>query len=436
MSELAYGEQYYQEDALHAELPAGSPAAYAWHGRAGLLDWSLALYVLAVAALQGTAWWRYSTYIAYGVFVLFFLQFRLGHSERMPELWLFAGLAVWTVITMAFSDYVVQSRGTTWYRSKVYVMGLIFLIRIDSVGKARLCLRMLFLGAAFLTLASAFIGFATTPGSGERAVGIATQANRFGYTLSDGILVGLILLPMVGRLWKSAIMLYFCIAGIALLASGSRSSALAASSGIVAFFVLEHVRNIRANLKIILPVALAIAAVPVIAVTYFPYSPLVVRTMALLGGDIATVRARMWMYSHAWSVFLDHPLLGIGPGTYYFYTGGKFVYTHTTPMELLAGGGIIMFLLFYITLLVTWLRLGKLVRVLRHERRMRRFINGFRAAIVGLMVHGFFRVMTSGKVPIILFCLMAGLSARLMQALREEHSAGMATETTYEPAAS
>jgi len=399
------------------EPPVSLEAAFT--SRPGIVDWLIAFYILAVGMLQATALWYYSTYLAYVIAIAFVLFLRLDRGLRIPEFWLYFSLIVWFYVTALFSAYRNVSAFGAWYVTKVYVFAMFVIVRCSSVAKARLFLKMLITGASVVAVIGVLTGYSAVTGGGERVLGMTREPNAFGYMLLNALLGGMMLLPLVGRFWRMGIYGYFVMAFLAMLGSGSRGSALAAFAAVVAYFALEYARNIRANLKWILPVAVLIVALPIITIKLFPNSPLSQRMLAAFqqGGE-SSAQARIDMYKQAWNLFLRHPVFGVGFGTYYFYSG-RYAYTHTAFMELLACTGLLGFILYYSIVFVLWRRLTRLQRAYRGHPQMRKWLNASRAAIIGILANGAFAVSHYDKMATILIGIIVGTSARVFWGVQD-----------------
>ena len=417
MSSIAQTEAIGYEPEVELEPPLALESAFT--GRAGLVDWLIALYILAVGMLQATTYWYYSTYLAYAIAVGFVLLMRLDRGLRIPEFWLYFSLIAWFFVTVLFSDYRTVSAFGARYVTKVYIFAMFVIVRCTSLAKTRLFLKMLILGTGVVAVVGVVTGYSAVTGGGERVLGMTREANAFGYMLLNGLLGGLRLLPLVGKFWRIVVFGYFAMAFLAMLGSGSRGSALAAFAAVMAYFTMEYARNIRANLKVILPVAVLIIALPIITIKLFPNSPLSERLLAAFqhGGE-SSAQTRISMYKQAWGLFLSHPVFGVGFGTYYFYSG-RYAYTHTAFMELLACTGLLGFILYYALLLSLWRRLTRLMRAYRGHPQMRKWLNGSRAAIIGILANGAFAVSHYDKMATILIAVMAGASARLFWGVQE-----------------
>ena len=393
--------------------------------RGGLVVWVLAIYLLAVSALQASIYWRYSTYWAYGMVPLFLMFLPVNRCWRIPELWLLLGLIVWMTVSALLSPWGRLTTGATWYVVKIYVVAIMMMMRCDSLPRLRLFLKMVLIGAAFVVVSGVIVGYHVVASGGERSMGLMTEENAYGWIASDGLLAGIVLLPMVGRMWRIFIYSYIGATILALLAAGSRSSATGAAVVILMYFLCEHLRYFAKNKKIFVPLALVLILVPVIVVKVYPDSPLVSRMLGTSENVAAAGRSdefRINMYKHAWELFLQRPIIGHGPGTYRAYS--RYVYTHSSVPELLFTVGPLGFLMYYGLVFILWRRLKKLSRWCRDDRTLRKVLNASRAVVVAVVIQSLFRVSHEGKLPNMTFALLIGFSARLLWAIKEDWRTG------------
>ncbi|OPX22747.1 MAG: hypothetical protein B1H04_04610, partial [Planctomycetales bacterium 4484_123] len=290
--------------------------------RPGLVGLMIAMYFLGVAALQSTAYWRWSTYTAYVMVAVFlFSFFRLRGVLRIPELWLALALTGWILMTSLTSEYISGSLNAAWYATKLYLVAVVVMLYCDSLPKLKLLLQAQVIGAGIIATAGALLGYEVVQYGGDRVLGLTGQANAFGWSLSDAVLSCLVLFPIVGKVWRLIIFGYFAVAFLAMLGAGSRSSAAAIMAGLGTYYFLEHVRNFRRAWKWALPVLVVLVAVPLVAYLYFPNSPLVARlTKRLPARSQAQLEhsdsRRLTMYRHSVRLFLQNPILGKGMGTF------------------------------------------------------------------------------------------------------------------------
>ena len=386
-------------------------------GKTGVVDWLLALYLVAVGAMTATPIWYVSTYIAYGVALAFVFTLDYGRAVRIPSFWLFVGLAVWLFVTASRSLYPFVSMNAAWYIIKIIVFSLILMARCTSLSRLIFYLKATIIGMLTLAVCGAIMGYPAAVQGGAAVMGLTTEENAFGVVLFTGLLVGMVLLPCVGKKWKVLVWIYFVAAFVSLLASASRGASMACFMAVVTYFILEHIRYIRQNLTTIIPMFMLIIGVPIIAVRLFPHALLVQRLSTLYYEGRAATSGRLDIYEHAWGLFLSHKFFGIGPGMYRAHS--VFVYTHTTFLEFLVTTGILGFVLYYACYLHAWLLLGRLLRAFKQSNRLRKLLNSCRSVLIATVIFGAFLPVHYEKGLSFLLAIIIGFAARCCWQLKQ-----------------
>lgn len=398
---------------------AGTDAAARASGTR-VFDLMMAVYLAGVAALQSTAYWYYTTYFAYAVAAVFVLSLRRVDFLQMAGFWMTVFLLGWMWLTAGLSAYPQAAIPAVWYMAKIVIMGLLILVMCRTYKQLSLYMRAYLIGALIAAAAGAVMGYAAVAETGERLVGIATHENAFGSAIFHGTLAGLILLPMANWFWKLVIWLYYAAGFVSILASGSRGAAVAILVALGAYVFLEYIRNLRANLKILVPVLLVAAAIPIVAVVWFPHSSLVVRMTAWLSGERGADSGRIDIYRHVWEMFVSSPVLGYGLGTFRFHS--RYVYTHSAGLELLVSGGLPATVLYYGFCVLVWRALRRLLRLYTDAPKVRKMLNACLASVIAIVAHGVFAVVIYHKLPMFLMCAILGLAVRHLAECRRASS--------------
>ena len=388
--------------AMHPALP-----------RMGIFEWCIAAFLFGVAALEATEYWYLSTYIAYATLPIVLIGAMLrpiGTVVRIPVFWLMLCFLVWSYLVSTLAEEQRLALANTWYMTKVWLVALVLAATTFQYKQVTLYLKAILLGALVCAVIGAVLGYATARAGGERVLGITRQPNAFGTTLFHGLLAAMILYPSTTPKWKTIIGLYVSAAFVALLGSGSRGAAVAALTALVAYALLEPLGHCRTR-PIALLRAVAMICVPLLLATWaFPASPLVSRIGELLEGGHGATSGRWEIYEQAWDLFRSHTMLGLGMGTFSAYS--SVAYTHTTFLDLLVGGGVPAFLLYYGLYERVWKGLTRLVKTGNRTPRWRRTLNAWRSALVALIVHGAFTAVQFQKIPTYLIAMMAGFVFR------------------------
>lgn len=431
MTEMAYG--------VEADYDQPMPVLEGVLDRkARLVDWLMALYLLTVGVLQATPYWRGSTYIAYAVPVILLIQLRTNRASRIPELWFFLAMMAWIGFTTAIATFRLASAITAWYLIKIYIMAVFLIIVCDSLPKLLLLMRAIVLGGTVVVLVGVVAGLPSVIEGGERIGGIAENPNASAAIVLFTGLAGLMTLPFSGKLWKTYIWALLALSLVALLGTGTRTAIICLAVVSLAYVLFEYGRHMKEHWKVIVPIVAIMILVPYIAIRYFGDSPALRRMGDLIGqlerGRGAAADSRMQIYIHGWHLFLSHPLVGIGAGTYRFYGPGGLAHTHTTFLELLVTNGVPGFLLYVGLIAGLWLRLRRLVRIFRHDRKMRNGLNAARAFVVAVVAHGMLSTTYQSKFAIFALAVLIGFSARLLHAVRQEEAYQVSYEESDEPA--
>ena len=387
-------------------------------GSTNLFDWVMALYIMAVSTLQATTIWYVSTWIGYGVLGAFLLSRHYFDIVRIASFWAILGCILWAWVAASQATHTTLAVASTWYFTKIMIFGLMIMIACRRPEKLSLYLKAMVVGSLFLAVPGALLGYDVVAAGGERMTGIAKQENAYGSALFFGFLAGMILLPMASWRWKAVTWLYFAAAFISLLSSGSRGAAVSVLAAIGAYFVLEYLRNLQVNIRVILPALALMAVFPLVAWWWFPDSPLVIRMASFVTGEKGADSGRFQLYEEAWWMFKSSPLFGLGFGTYIAYTGAS--YTHTTFLELLVAGGAPAFLLYYTLFVQLWWKLGRLVKKCKGHAPTRKTLNALRAVVLALVAHGAFQVDIYSKIPNLLLCAALGLAARELWQVQDD----------------
>lgn len=423
MMEMSPEESYWDDTSAACAMPPFQDIG----PRAGLVDWLLALYLVTVAALQATAIYKYSTYLAYIVFAAFAVSLfftastnrSYGQVLSMPGFWLLVCFIMWGFGVIPFVEdrlRLVALVGAR-YVTQIHVVALVFIMRCDSFSKFFLYLKAIIVGAFVMALSGAVLGYSVAAGSSGSQLGLATHENAFGIALYVGLIASLILFPMANRRWKILIWVYFAGAFMSLLISASRGATVAFFLAVLAYFVLEHLRHLKSNLKLVIPAIVVIILVPVVAVKYFPYSPLVLKMTRLFYGDPEATSGRLEIYEHAWSMFLSNPIKGWGLGTYRAHS--QFSYTHTTFLEILVALGVLGFIFYYGFYFYTWIVLSRLKKIYETDNAMRKLLNACRAVLLAVAAYGAFTVVIYQKGTTFIIACMLGMAFRLYRQLKQ-----------------
>ena len=186
--------------------------------------------------------------------------------------------------------------------------------------------------ACLLSLVCAVVAVAYKLSSSEdfvRSMATFQNANYYGYAIELVLFIAIHRLSTAkskGQRRFYYATLFLNIA--ALWATDCRSAWLSVLAGLAVFFLLQ--RQWKALIALLSSYALLIAAVFTLPVL-FP-------RMGYLDMSMDT-RVDIWL--SAWRGFLQHPLFGTGPLTYYAISGGKYMHAHNMYLETLLTTGFV-----------------------------------------------------------------------------------------------
>jgi O-antigen ligase len=407
-TDLYFPEQDAYQPLLMESVPVGKD-------KIGIIDWIFALYLTATAGTTSTPYWYIPAYLGYFAMFIFIFSLNYGGVSRNPGFWLVAALILWTWITTAMSDYTAGSTVGAWYHTKINVAGLMFMGRCTSYRKFIFFLKSMVIGVAILAIAGAIMGYSSaTEGRETVETGIGGQRNAYGAVLFAGVVAGQIIFPVVSKKWKMFIWIYFAAVAVTLLASGSRGATVSCCVIFLSYYILEHVRYIGKNLKIIIPATIIVMGTPFLIIKLFPHAILVERMLEIVYSGVEEGSSgRTDIIRHAWGLFLDHPFWGVGTGMYIAYSPVGYVYTHTTYLEFLVASGVPGFLFYYSFFLFIWIMLTRLVKIYKTEDHYRKLFNAGRAALLANIAYGSFYLMHTQKVVVFVFACIIGFCVPL-----------------------
>lgn len=390
----------------------------------GIIDLVFALYLIATAGTTSTPYWFIPAYLGYFAMFIFILSLNYGGLFGNPGFWLTIALILWTWITTALCDNPYGSRVGAWYYTKIYVAGLMFMGRCTSYRKFLVFLKANVVGVSILAISGAVMGYASAAEGRETVeTGIGGQRNAYGAVLFAGVVAGQILFPVATKKWKLFIWVYFAAVAVALLASGSRGATVSCCVVFLAYYLLEHVRYINKNLKIIIPATIIVMGTPFLIIKLFPHALLVERMLEIVYSGVEEGSSgRTDIIRHAWGLFLEHPLFGIGTAQYIAYSPVGYVYTHTTYLEFLVTTGVFGFLLYYGYMAYAWLLLSKLTKAYKNDAPFRKMFNAGRSAILATVIYGSFNLMHSQKTVVFIVACVLGVTFKLRQQMKYDHA--------------
>lgn len=275
---------------------------------------------------------------AYYIFIVLFALYSL-----VSALWairssdaITKGMTVLQIFLCAFMMYLYYKREENVHALVTAVMWAGYLIALYTIG----------------TYGIDYVMGAIT---GKRMTDLYNNVNTLGMSVAISCVLQVNELMNKRGKWSALLMIPSILV---VLASQSRKALLMVLIGILLLYVIKALQNggnVNKLLKSLLFLAVLIGVIfLLLRLPIFSVAKERIETMfaALLEGnseDGSTVE-RMAMIRLGWQIFQTHPLLGIGIGNTHIMTAQylyKDTYLHSNFMELLAGGGIIGFCLYY-----------------------------------------------------------------------------------------
>ena len=382
--------------------------------RAGVVEWAILIYAMSMALLQSTTMWYVSTYLAYGVTLLFLIFIRFHRYTITPEAILTILLIAWLWVVSAGTPYPNVAKPAWAYYSKVLVMMIIVSMRVNSLAKIRAILKGVLVGGILISSSTVFYRRMMTRYS-SRELGLSQEPNALGNIIIGTLIASVLLYPQVKKSWRILIIVGYGFLLVATMRTGSRQ-VLAVWAALAAGYVCtEHLRYLKRNAVKIIPVVLGIGIVVVLISTVFRDSPLGVRIFS----DTSVSSEDRWkLIVASWNLFLEYPMMGIGCGCLRFHLWQ--VYTHTSYLDLLVEGGFIPLVLYLLMIAALWFRLSGLKRVYRHDDQLRKFLSGGQATVIAILAAGLFAPVHVSKLLTLLLGCLIGFSFRLKLAVQLE----------------
>jgi O-antigen ligase len=271
---------------------------------------------------------------------------------------------------------------------------LVTIIMVDSVARLHSALLMM---VGSVAIASFYVvrewmqwGHAI---AGYRPGGVSGDANYFGTAAATCLPLVLVLIQVCRIKWERYYLIgCFILILFAFLLAASRGSLVGLSAG----FLLVLTRSRKKLRNVVLAAALVI---PLLAVAPTSFGQ---RLLNPGGGDNQAVAARETTWRAGWSMFKDHPLVGVGLSRfktvvlqYEDTTAGALQVqslAHNTYIEVAAEQGLLGFIPFMGTLIAAFLMLGKAARMTANiePRFLNRACIGLQAALLAAWVGAFF----------------------------------------------
>jgi hypothetical protein len=361
--------------------------------KVGVFDYLFGAYLIAMVATNYTAYNNLLSSIGMAIPVLFLFTMFVGRYRFQREFYVFIAFYVWVLLGSLLSRYRLLSCFSFFYFIKIQFIMVVVALRCQSMRRIRFYLAVAGIGTACIVVPALIIS-ARYMALDERLEGGANNPNALGSRTALSFIVWVCLLMIVHRRWKWIVFPIMIIISLrVIMLTGSRGAAVTAliSAAAASWYVWR--RGGHAT-KILFPIALLAVAVIIFALGRD--LPIMRRLAGLpvalgietgyTGSGQETSIARLLIAKQALGVFRDHPIFGAGYGT--FRTYSQYIYTHTTPFELLYATGIVGTFLYYLVIVSSWLVLSKAKKLFAHIPDISRYADAGRILIITELVAG------------------------------------------------
>jgi O-antigen ligase len=379
--------------------------------RPSFFDFIFGFFIAAMLATNYSPYNDLVSNIGLGVSILFLFTLFVQRYHFQRELIVLLLLYGWTLMCSLLSDYRTLAFLSTFYLLKVQFVLLVVALRCTSI--ARLVFYLFCLGIGCITLVLPSLFTAAYLASDERLIGTVGQPNAMGSISSVSFIVWVSLFFVIKKWWKWIICPLFAVSSLRVLVlTGSRGSFLTALAFLVVGVWFLWWQG-RLGLKLFILVA---ASVFVVAFIHYMVETQMLKRLAVLasifgfevrGAEGETHAVRVGIMKTAISLFLESPFFGKGYGTFRMYSA--YVYTHTTPFDMLYGTGLIGTLLYYYVIISSWLVFRKAKKYFPFGRE-RVVINICQALIFAQLVQGMALPYQSSKPHAVLSGVWLGMA--------------------------
>jgi O-antigen ligase len=341
--------------------------------------------------------------------------------RRWPaEVWLFALVVVAMALSSARAVFdPAAAWGMTYDYFEYWVFFVLLIQMIDTRRRLDGFHWTLILSAAWLVFRAWELRGTTGPRFENWGGGNIADCNQYAAAL-------VLLFPFVYQrtlsprrliAWPAAVLCFGMV--MAVIIADSRGGFLGLA--VIALLILACVKGRRArNLTILASVAALVLS--------FATSEQILRLQGIVGAASGTARdnsaeLRVEEWTLAWQLFLRHPLLGIGPSNFWYYSGYLLEdqgygnpghVTHSLWMELLSSGGLAVTVPY---VLLLWRFFRTSWRLARHyaaagRREIALYIQTPMFAMAGLLVSSTF--LDRMVYEPIFWCMALGVAHRYM----------------------
>jgi len=405
--------------------------------RPGLFDILLGTYIVAMFATN------YSPYndllstigLVIPLMVLVSLISSRYHFQR--EFAAYVLFSMWIMASAYVSEYRPLAIRGAFFVLKIQFLAIVVALRCSSFSRMRAYLIAVGVGTAFLTvpalLSARYMAF------DARLAGGVGDPNALGAVAVCSLAAWSFLLFMRGGWIKLLVCPVMIAATLYLIMLTASRGALVATVVFAAGGAWYVWRQGGPRTKLVLAAALPIA---VVAVFYAFRNMLIIerfaRLFAALGFETAlasgrgATSSRIDVIRDALEVFYQHPVMGAGYGTLRMYS--PWVYSHTTPFDLLYATGLVGTVLYYFIVFSAWRALGQAKKLAAGDPEIVSRVSMCRLLIVTQLVASMSLPVEQSRFHAVLFGTWLGVTWRLRAWAKQQAAEAQYAEEGLEDA--
>jgi len=317
-----------------------------------------------------------------------------AYKALLTKEFLFIFIALFIILV---SGYVSPHKGEAFpkslrllYRYLTVIFSCAFVINhnyfkagLKAVVLGALCTQLLnFLGAGAISFSSREVNDAIL------------SINGYAHNVTIGLFASFILYDLEDKkLWRYIFYVFILLSFLSFLSIASRQSLVVA---LFFIFILILLKNIKYGVLILFRVFIYGLVSLVVLLLLYNYLQDTVLVQRMISTNIEEDE-RFRILQHSLELFWQRPFIGYGPGTYGNYD--IFVYTHSTPAELLFTGGVVYAFLYYLLFVILITKAWKL-RVVNFNQSV-----AIIAVLITYLLAGQFYLFHSSRLALILFFL-------------------------------
>jgi O-antigen ligase len=364
--------QYY----YYAVIPGIAIIIFFLLGRYPQIGYYLIIFLIPFTTFRGLSesqdYLTISKFVGFWLIVViffYFLMHKRGAFNLKSNLWVwFIVFFVVSLISTFISDYTVTSVDNL---RKLFVVYIIFAITLFFIGSKDSIKKLSVILIISITVSSllSIIGYIFNISFFAIHVGTESLTRGTGAAGDPNVLASTVVfvLPLLSYWFfsthklseKSLVILLFVINTMAIIATYSRSGAIAFTVVLVLLFI-ENRKKLK---PIFLGIVTSLALITIATTLILTPESYWERQKSVTEAEDTAMKRRISYLYVGWDTFIEHPIIGSGPGTFreiYAKSDYALLYpskdeprrvAHNTYVEVLTGTGILGFIFFFTILL-------------------------------------------------------------------------------------